>query len=54
LPDLSDEEIDEILKYEMPSENLEYWPVYTIRSPKPRPDSKIKIEMYEWENLPPL
>lgn len=54
LPDLSDEEIDEILKYEMPSENLEYWPVYTIRSQKPRPDSKIKTEMYEWENLPPL
>lgn len=54
LPDLNDIEINEVLNFEIPSSNLEYWPVYTIRSPKPRPDQKIKTEIYEWENLPPL
>lgn len=54
LPDLTNEEIQEILDYEMPSENLEYYTVYTIRSPKPRPDEKSKIDPYAWENLPEL
>jgi hypothetical protein len=30
------------LDFEMPSENLDYWPVHTIRSGKPRPDNKPK------------
>ena len=54
LPDLTDDEINEILNFEMPSENLRYQTVFTIRSPKPRPDNKPKTEIYEWENLPPL
>lgn len=54
LPDLSDGEISEILAFEMPSENLEAWPVYTIRSPKLRPDNKQKYEAFEWPDLPPL
>ena len=54
LPDLSDEEIQEILNIELPSEELQYWPVFTIRSPKPRPDAKEKMEKFEWEGLPPL
>ena len=52
--DLSDEEIAEVVEYELPSDNLEYWPVYTIRSPKPRPDEKSKIDPWQWENLPAL
>jgi putative SOS response-associated peptidase YedK len=54
LPDLSDEEMQEILEFEMPSENLDFRPVFTIRSIKPRPDNKQKNEIFEWENLPPL
>src|SRR5687767_5066053 len=54
LPDLNDEEINEILHFEMPSENLIYHPVFTIRSPKPRPDNKRKTDLYEWADLPPL
>jgi len=53
-PELKDEEIADILKFEMPSEELEYEPVYTIRTTKERPDQKTKIDRYEWPNLPPL
>jgi len=53
-PDLSDDAIAEIMNYEMPSENLEAWPVFTIRSPKPRSDAKEKFEPYDWEDLPGL
>ena len=45
----------EILNYEMPSENLDYHPVWTIRTPKLRPDHKnSKEEYFEWEGLPAL
>lgn len=54
LPDLTDEEIAGILDFEMPSERLIFWPVFTIRSPKPRPDAKEKYEPYSWENLPEI
>jgi len=54
LPNLSDAEIQEILNFEMPSEALEYHPVFTIRSPKPHPDGGCKTDPYGWQNLPPL
>lgn len=54
--DLSDEvgEYEAILDYEMPAEELAQHPVYTIRTPKERPDAKSKSECFEWEKLPPL
>jgi hypothetical protein len=52
--DLTDEEIQQILDYEMPSDQLEYHPVYTIRTTKERPDGRGKLEPYEWPGLPPL
>jgi putative SOS response-associated peptidase YedK len=52
--DLSDEEIQEILDYEIASEELICHPVYTIRTTKPRPDGKEKLEPFEWPDLPPL
>jgi len=54
LPDLSDNEIQEILNYELPSESLDYAPVFTIRTTKERPDGRGKLDPYEWANLPPL
>jgi len=51
---LTPEKYKEILNYEMPSEELEHRPVFTIRSPKPRPDNKLKYEYWEWEKLPVL
>jgi putative SOS response-associated peptidase YedK len=52
--ELSDEEYKAILDFEMPSEELDYKTVYTIRSPKLRPDNRAKNEYYQWENLPEL
>ena len=52
--DLSPEDYQAILDIEMPSEELNCIPVYTIRGPKMRPDDKAKNEYYEWENLPDL
>jgi len=53
-PNLTDEQIQEILDYELQADQLNYWPVYTIRSTKPRPDGKRKNEPFDWPNLPPL
>jgi len=53
-PNLTDLEIAELLSYEIPSENLDYWTVFTIRTSKPHPKNESKISQYEWENLPPL
>jgi len=54
LPDLSDNEISDILNYEMPSGNLKYHPVFTIRSRNPRPDNRSRIDPYEWPGLPAI
>jgi len=53
-PDLTDADIAEILEFEMPSEELDYNPVYTIRTTKERPDQGTKIDPFEWPNLPAL
>jgi putative SOS response-associated peptidase YedK len=53
-PELHDKEIDEILNYELASEELDYWPVFSIRTLKDRPDNKTKIDPYAWPNLPVL
>ena len=54
LPDLSDKEIQEILDYEMPSQELAYDPVYTIRTTKERPDQRGKLDPFNWPGLPAL
>ncbi len=43
-----------ILDYEMPSEALSYWPVFSIRTNKPHPENKQKNEAYEWPQLPAI
>lgn len=52
--DLSDEELEKLLQFEMPSEEFSYHPVYTVRTTKERPDKKGKLEVFEWAGLPPL
>jgi putative SOS response-associated peptidase YedK len=52
--ELSDEEYREILAYEMPAAALGYKTVWTIRSPKLRPDGKEKNEEFVWEGLEEL
>jgi len=51
---LSDEEMMEFLEYEIPSEELNVTPVYTIRTTKERPDGKEKYEKFNWPGLPEL
>ena len=51
---LTPDRYKEILDFELPADQLQYHPVYTIRSPKLRPDNKLKHEYWEWEKLPAL
>jgi len=52
--DLTDGQIKEFLEYQIPVEEIDYCPVFTIRTTKQRPDSKGKIDAYQWPNLPDL
>lgn len=52
--DLSEETYRAILNFEMPSSELEYDTVCTIRTSKLRTDEKQKHEHWSWEQLPPL
>jgi putative SOS response-associated peptidase YedK len=52
--ELTVEDYTAILDYEMPSDQLEYQPVFSIRTSKMRPDDKAKNEYYEWPKLPEL
>jgi putative SOS response-associated peptidase YedK len=45
--ELPEKEYREILGYEMSPENMNYVPVWTIRSPKERPDGKLKTVYWE-------
>ncbi|MFN0274920.1 MAG: SOS response-associated peptidase [Chitinophagales bacterium] len=48
MPDLTDEELLEIMKFEIPSETLDFRTVFTIRGRSQRPDGLKKIEEYNW------
>lgn len=52
--ELSEDQYRDILNFEMPSDELAYRTVWTIRGRSDRPDSKSKNEFFEWENLPVL
>lgn len=54
IDDLPFEQYREILNYSIPAAEMVYHPVFTIRSPKLRPDNQPKHHVWEWENLPPL
>lgn len=53
-PGLTDEDIKQFIGYEIPSADLKATSVYTIRTPKPRPDGKLKHEAFNWPGLPLL
>lgn len=52
-PDLSFDGMKAMLDYEIPSEELKYRTVYTIRTNRRRPDGKQKHEYFNWHE-PPL
>ena len=53
-PDLTDGDLEAILSYDMPAEDLIADPVFSIRSRTPRPDGQPKTAHYDWPNLPPI
>ena len=53
-PDLTEDRYREILSFEMPSEDLEYYTIFSVRTAKPHPQSLRKHEPYAWPGLPPL
>jgi putative SOS response-associated peptidase YedK len=53
-PNLTDEELKELIGFEWPADALDYYPVYTIRTTKDRPDGKQKLDPFTWEGLPEL
>lgn len=53
-PNLTDEELGQLANYEMPSEELSYYTVESIRSRTPRADGKRKNEPFNFPGLPPL
>ncbi|PWU00433.1 MAG: DUF159 family protein [Bacteroidetes bacterium] len=53
-PNLTDEDIASILSFEIPSDQLDYYPVFSIRGKTPRPDQVPKNQRFEYQNLPPL
>jgi putative SOS response-associated peptidase YedK len=53
-PNLTDEEMAGILSFEMPSDQIVYDTVFSIRGRSPRPDGRPKTEHYDFPNLPAL
>lgn len=53
-PKLSTADAKEFLPYQIPSEDLNAWPVDTIRTSNQRKDGKRKHEPWEWKYLPAL
>jgi putative SOS response-associated peptidase YedK len=53
-PALTEDEMANILGYEMPSDQIGYHTVFSIRGRSPRPDGKPKNEPYDYPNLPEL
>ena len=53
-PDLPDDEYRAILVTEMPFSDLDVCTVFTVRSPKLRPDGLTKDAPFSWEGLPAL
>jgi len=51
--DLTDERYQEILAYSIPSEELDAYTTFTVRSAKPHPLGLRKHEPYDWPETPP-
>ena len=51
-PNLTDEEILSVLKYEQPSQLLDFWPVNSVRKVKPDDENVIAPAVYK--GLPEL
>lgn len=52
--DLTDNDMQEIFHYSIPSENLEHYPVFSIRGNKEHPEGKPKDAPYDWGGKLPM
>ena len=52
--DLTEEAYKAILNYEMPANKMNFHTVDTIRSPRERPDGKLKNEFFQWDKVPDI
>jgi putative SOS response-associated peptidase YedK len=53
-PELTDADLQRILDYEMPPDQLVVDPVFSIRARSPRPDGQPKNAPWPWPDLPDL
>lgn len=53
-PALDESSLKSILEEEIPDSILGAWPVFSIRTPRPRPDGRLCIDPFEYESLPDL
>lgn len=52
--EISEEEYRDVLHFSMAGDAMRFHTVYTIRTPKTRPDEKGKNEYYQWKDLPEI
>ncbi|MCF0075602.1 SOS response-associated peptidase [Dyadobacter sp. CY261] len=52
--DFSEDDMQAVFDYCLPSELLDAHTVFSVRGKKPRPDGKPKFEFWKYENLQPL
>lgn len=50
----SDEDMQAVFDYMLPSQALDCHTVFSVRGKAPRPDGKAKYEYWRFDNLPPL
>jgi putative SOS response-associated peptidase YedK len=53
-PSMKDEELIRMTEQEFPAQKMEAWPVFSIRTTKPRPDGLLSYERFKYDNLPEL
>jgi putative SOS response-associated peptidase YedK len=54
LDDLGDDDMNEFFHFEMPSDAIAHYPVYSIRGRKPRPEGIIPDAYYDWGKKLPV
>ncbi|WP_432327732.1 SOS response-associated peptidase [Mucilaginibacter sp. P25] len=54
LDDLSDDDIDEIFHYSIPSDQIKHYPVFSIRGGKAQPEGKERDAFYDWGGKLPV
>lgn len=54
LDDIAEPDMASVFAFEIPTIELAYYPVYTLRGYPERPDGKHRYDPFTWDGLPPL